>query len=123
MQIGEEKKDGSQYQDLFLQWQEERSLIRQRSKGQLPYLPLNRNTWLSFTLSRSRYGFSVFSKKSATTSAIKTSSTPTIKARLHSHTIRNTTPVQSTSISNITSSETALKMERHSWNIVQRRIW
>src|SRR5579859_1962256 len=123
MQIGEEKKDGDQYQDLSLHWREERCLGHQRSKRWLPSPAQNRNTWLSSTHSRSKSGFTASSKKSATTSATKIPSTATIRVLSPLHTIRNTMHVQSISISNTTSSGTALKMERHGWNTVQRRIW
>src|SRR5579859_3380866 len=123
MQIGEEKKDENRYQDLSLHWREERCLGHQRSKQRSPSPVQNRNTWLSSTHPRSKSGFTASSKKSATTSATKRPSTATIRVLSPSHTIRNTMHIQSISTSNTTSSGTALKMERHSWNTVQWRIW
>src|SRR5436190_12964514 len=119
MQIGEEKKEGNRCQDLCSRWQEARSHGHQRNSNLSPSQVPNRNTWHSFTLSRSRYGSSVFSGKSATTSAIKTSSTATIRALSHLYIIRNTMLAPSTSTSNIISSGTALRMEQRGWNIVQ----
>src|SRR5579859_907531 len=123
MQIGEEKKDENQYQDLLQLSQGDQSPTRQRSKAQSLSPVRNRNTWPFFTHSRSKFGSSAFSEKSVTTSAIKTSFIATIKAQSPSHTIRSTTLVRNISTSNTTSSGTALKMERHDWNIVQRRTW
>src|SRR5579859_440228 len=123
MQIGEEKKEGNQYQDLSPPWQEEQSPTRRRSKARSPFPLRNQNTWLSSTHSRSKSGSSAFSEKSVTASAIKTSFIATIKAQSPLHTIRSTTLVRNISTSNTTSSGTALKMKQHNWNIVQRRTW
>src|SRR5271169_2858911 len=123
MQIGEEKKEGNRSQDLLARLQAVQSPTLRRSK--LPSLsPVqNRNTWPFSTPSRSRSGSSASSKKSATTSAIRTSSTATTRAPSHLHTIRNTTPAPNISTSNTTSSGTASKTDQQGWNIVQRRIW
>src|SRR5271170_3648113 len=123
MRIGEEKKDGNQYQDSFSPWREAQLHIPRRNKAQSPSQGWNPSTWPSSMPSKSKFGSSTFSEKLATTSAIKISYIVTTKASLHWHTIRNSTLVQNTLTSNITSSGIALKMERHSWNIVQRRTW
>src|SRR5579859_1185192 len=122
MQIGEEK-DGNQYQDSSLLWRAAQSLTHRRSKARSHSPVRNRNTWLSFTPSRSRSGSSAFSANSVTASAIKTSFIATTKAHSLSHTIRSTTLVRNISTSNTTSSGTALKMERHDWNIAQQKTW
>src|SRR5277367_6406977 len=109
MQIGEEKKDGSRSQDLFLHWQAAQSSIHQRSKAQSPSPAPNRNTWHSSTPSRSRSGSSASSKKSAMTSTIRMSSTATTKALSPLRTIPSTMHVQNISTSNIISSETVSK--------------
>src|SRR5579859_6212752 len=118
MQIGEEKKDGNQYQDSSLLWRAAQSLTHRRSKARSHSPVRNRNTWPFFTHSRSKSGSSAFSEKSVTTSAIKTSFTATIKAQSPSHIIRSTTLVRNISTSNTTSLETASKMEQHVWNTV-----
>src|SRR5437667_9144128 len=120
MQIGEEKKEGNQYQDLFSPWQAAQLPTLRRNKVQSPSPPPNRNTWLFSTLSRSKSGSTVFSKKSATTSAIKTSSTATTRVPSHSHKIRNNTPAPSISTSNNTASGTAVKMPQHRCHVHQR---
>src|SRR5271170_7347682 len=119
MQTGEEKKEENQYQDLSQRLQVDRSLTHQRSKARSPSLARNRNTWLSSTLSRSSSGSTASSKKSATTSMIRTPSIATIKAPLPSPTSTNIEHVKTISTSNITSSGTALKMERCDENIAQ----
>src|SRR5271155_4525584 len=123
MQIGEEKKEENRSQDLSARLQAVQSPILRKSKGQSPSPVQNRNTWLSSTPSRSRSGSSASSEKLATTLTTKTSFIATTKAPSLSHTIQNTTLVQSTSTSNITSFETVLRMDQLDWNIVLRRKW
>src|SRR5271156_2652833 len=123
MQIGEEKKEGNQSQDLSARLQAVQSPILRRSKRQSPSPVQNRNTWLYFTRSRSKSGSSASSTNSATTSAIKTSSTATIKAPSYWPTTPNIMLARNTSTSSITSSGTALKMEGLVWSTVPRRTW
>src|SRR5271167_1976416 len=123
MLTGEEKKDGNRSQDSCSPWQGDQSLTRQRSKARSLSPPLNRNTWLSSTRSRSKSGSSAFSVNSATTSTMRTSSIATIKALSPLLTIQNTMLVRNTSTFNITSSGIVLKTEGLVWNIVQQRTW
>src|SRR5579859_1027514 len=123
MQIGEEKKEENQYQDLSLPLQVDQSLTHRRSKAQSPSLVRNRNTWHSSTLSRSSSGSIASSRKSAMTLATKISSTATIKALSPLLTIQNIMHVQSISTFNTISSGTALRMERYNWNTVRWKTW
>src|SRR5579859_7176304 len=111
MQIGEEKKEENQYQDLSLPLQVDRSLTRRRSKARSPSLVRNRNTWHSSTLSRSSSGSIASSRKLATTLATKISSSVTIKVLSPLLTIWNIMHVQSMLTFNTISSGTTLRME------------
>src|SRR5438876_8043636 len=106
MLIGELKKEGNQYQDLYSHWQEEQYHGHQRSKALWHCQAWNRNTWHYSTLSRNRSGSTDFSKSSAMMSLTRTPSTQTVRVPLRLQTILNIMQEQSTSISSITSSGT-----------------